>query len=349
MRKWSITSGTLLTPEWKPYRNGILKADIRKGLNMDMLCVDDDIRYQARYPDYDSTAIRFNGVAADAVRTTIIHNNRFRCDRGWDIDLDDGSSNYHIYNNLCLNGGIKLREGFYRVVENNILVNNTFHPHVWFPKSGDVFQRNIVMSPYQPINLNGWGATINNNIFTDSISYQTARQYQTDNESVVYPVHFINPQTGNYQIADIDSPVFRLGFQNIRMNNFGVRSPHLRHIALTPEFSIPTINESVRQDKIIDWQGLQIKDLNTMGERSATGMDAERGVYIYKSSHNKGTLSKYLYTNDVILGINGFTINNLFELRNALKQTDCKQPIRLTIIRNQQQLFITLPANIIKE
>lgn len=133
------------------------------------------------------------------------------------------------------------------------------------------------------------------------------------------------------------------------MNNFGVRSPHLRHIALAPEFSIPTINESVRQDKIIDWQGLQIKDLNTMGERSATGMDAERGVYIYKSSHNKGTLSKYLYTNDVILGINGFTINNLFELRNALKQTDCKQTIRLTIIRNQQQQFITLPANIIKE
>ncbi|PJF32922.1 MAG: peptide-binding protein, partial [Phototrophicales bacterium] len=68
----------------------------------------------------------------DAIHTTIIRNNRFRCDHGWDIDLDDGSTNYHIYNNLCLNGGIKLREGFYRVVENNIMVNNSFHPHVWF-------------------------------------------------------------------------------------------------------------------------------------------------------------------------------------------------------------------------
>ncbi len=55
-------------------------------------------------------------ILLDAVKTTTIRNNRFRCDRGWDIDLDDGSSNYHIYNNLCLNGGIKLREGFYRVV-----------------------------------------------------------------------------------------------------------------------------------------------------------------------------------------------------------------------------------------
>ena len=53
----------------------------------------------------------------------IIRNSRWRCDHGWDIDLDDGSSNYHVYNNLCLNGGIKFREGFHRVCENNIMVN----------------------------------------------------------------------------------------------------------------------------------------------------------------------------------------------------------------------------------
>src|SRR5690606_31267137 len=50
----------------------------------------------------------------DAIHMTIIRHNRFRCDHGWDIDLDDGSSNYGIYNNVCLNGGIKLREGFHR-------------------------------------------------------------------------------------------------------------------------------------------------------------------------------------------------------------------------------------------
>ena len=60
----------------------------------------------------------------DAQKTTVIRNNRFQTAHGWDIDLDDGSSNYHIYNNLCLQGGLKLREGFGRVVENNILVNN---------------------------------------------------------------------------------------------------------------------------------------------------------------------------------------------------------------------------------
>lgn len=71
-------------------------------------------------------------ILLDAQQTTIIRNNRFRCDHGWDVDLDDGSSNYHIYNNVMLNGGLKFREGFKRKAENNIMVNNSFHPHVWF-------------------------------------------------------------------------------------------------------------------------------------------------------------------------------------------------------------------------
>jgi hypothetical protein len=30
----------------------------------------------------------------DVVRPNILRNNRWRCDHGWDIDLDDGSSEY---------------------------------------------------------------------------------------------------------------------------------------------------------------------------------------------------------------------------------------------------------------
>ena len=73
----------------------------------------------------------------DAVKPTVLRNNRWRCDHGWDVDLDDGSSNYEIYNNLFLHGGLKLREGFHRRVWNNITVNNSLHPHVWYDNSGD--------------------------------------------------------------------------------------------------------------------------------------------------------------------------------------------------------------------
>ena len=107
---------------------------------------------------------------ADVVKPIILQNNRMRCDHGWDIDLDDGSSNYIIRNNLCLNGGIKLREGVNRVVENNIMVNNTFHPHVWFKNCNDVFRYNIVSKGYLPIDIKVWGRETDFNVFPDSTS-----------------------------------------------------------------------------------------------------------------------------------------------------------------------------------
>ncbi|MEK6239363.1 MAG: right-handed parallel beta-helix repeat-containing protein, partial [Planctomycetales bacterium] len=102
----------------------------------------------------------------DAQTKTVLRNNRWRCDHGWDIDLDDGSTNYHIYNNLCLNGGIKNREGFHRLVENNVMVNNGFHPHVWYEQSGDVFRRNIVFRNYRPARMSNmpWGKQMDFNL-----------------------------------------------------------------------------------------------------------------------------------------------------------------------------------------
>ena len=89
----------------------------------------------------------------DAVKPIVLANNRWRCDHGWDIDLDDGSSYYIITNNLCLHGGIKNREGFGRVVENNIMVDGGYDPHVWYAGSGDIFRRNIVWTAYRPANM----------------------------------------------------------------------------------------------------------------------------------------------------------------------------------------------------
>ena len=104
----------------------------------------------------------------DVVKPIVLRNNRWRCDHGWDIDLDDGSSNYHIYNNLCLHGGLKLREGFRRTVENNIIVGNSFHPHVWYAESGDVFAHNIVGAWYKPIRMpKVWGKQVDFNLLPD--------------------------------------------------------------------------------------------------------------------------------------------------------------------------------------
>lgn len=102
----------------------------------------------------------------------ILRNSRWRCDYGWDIDLDDGSSYYTIYNNVLLNGGLKLREGYGRVVTNNILLNNTVQPHVWYGNSGDVVKNNIFFRSYLPAGMNmciasdgKWGKEIDYNFF----------------------------------------------------------------------------------------------------------------------------------------------------------------------------------------
>lgn len=178
-------------------------------------------------------------ILLDAVKPVVLRNNRFRCDRGWDIDLDDGSSNYLIYNNLCLNGGIKLREGFYRIVENNIMINNSFHPHVWFQNSGDVFVRNIVMTSYRPIGINYWGKEVDYNIFFDNEAMKASQAQGTDKHSIVNSTHFVNPAQGNYSIAPNQHEIFLMGFKNFDMSSFGVTSPRLKLKARQPQFPDP--------------------------------------------------------------------------------------------------------------
>ena len=221
------------------------------------------------HPDYEVmsgiTSEHPEMVLLDVVKPIVIRNNRFRCDRGWDIDLDDGSSNYHIYNNLCLNGGIKLREGFYRTVENNILVNNTFHPHVWFGNSGDVFARNVVMAPYKPIQVKNWGLEVDYNIFADSTSLRYARSNGTDLHSIVDEFVFADPESGDFTLSDASLAIVKGGFRNFPMDEFGVTSPRLKRMASKPR--MPKVVSAVYSDeaKIETWQDVKIKDLTTLG------------------------------------------------------------------------------------
>jgi hypothetical protein len=281
-------------------------------------------------------------ILSDATSTIIIRNNRLRCDRGWDIDLDDGSSNYHIYNNLCLNGGIKLREGFYRVVENNILVNNTFHPHVWFENSGDVFARNIVMEPYKPINLSAWGAMVDYNIFADNNALAESQNRGTDKNSIVYPIEFQDPVSGNFRIKNTANAIFRLGFQNFDMDYFGVLSPNLKRLAKTPKITLPIVKANNIQSKIIEWQGWNVKNLETLGERSATGMDSERGVLVISLAENNSKMKDVLRNNDVILKINGKIINNLSDLIDGTSQADLTKQIEIIVFRNQKEVVVNV-------
>ena len=186
----------------------------------------------------------------DTVEPIVLRNNRWRCDHGWDIDLDDGSTNYEIRDNLCLNGGIKLREGFYRTVENNIMVNNSFHPHVWFRGSEDVFRRNIVFATFKPIEMKPpWGKECDFNLLHVSgwhspiPAKDLMAQSGRDAHSIVADARFGEA----FGVRD-DSPALRLGFRNFPMDRFGVQKPALKAIARTPELpgALPSFGKSGR-------------------------------------------------------------------------------------------------------
>jgi len=176
----------------------------------------------------------------DAVRPTILRNNRWRCDHGWDIDLDDGSSFYLITNNLCLHGGIKNREGYGRTVENNITVDSGLHPHAWFAASGDIFRRNIVWRDYQPAIMPAppWGQEFDNNLMHKEGAASTPatrlqKQSGRDEHSIVADAQFVDPAQGDYRVKE-GSPALTLGFVNFPMDRFGVQKAALKALARTP-------------------------------------------------------------------------------------------------------------------
>lgn len=277
----------------------------------------------------------------DVVRPIILLNNRFRCDHGWDIDLDDGSSNYEIYNNLCLNGGIKLREGFNRKVYNNIMVNNSFHPHVWFKNSIVSFQHNIVSANYFPIGIQYWGNDVDNNLFPDLAALSKSIENHTDQHSVYGDPLFVDAAKGNFDVKD-NSPALNIGFKNFPMDRFGVVSPGLK--ALAHKVVIPYVT-SVRSNtqEIIDFLGAKVKSLNTLGERSATGMASETGVLVISVPKNS-LLNGSVYPNDVLLDVDGKKIENIKDLADAAMSLQFRTQISMEIFRNQsaQKIIVAI-------
>jgi len=280
----------------------------------------------------------------DVVEPITLRNNRWRCDHGWDIDLDDGSSNYHIYNNLCLHGGIKNREGFNRVVENNVMVNNSFHPHVWFNNSNDVFDHNIVFEPYHPIGMpRTWGKDIDNNLLHDptAATTQPAASLQKlshqDAHSLRGDAMFVDPSHGDYRVRD-GSPALALGFKNFPMNEFGVTSASLRAIAKTPSFGRDAAAAPTRDARVRDWMGAKVRNIIGPGEQSAYGLASEAGVLVLRVSADSVLAQSGVRENDVIVSAEGHAIGDIA----TLMKLGGKSPLTVEVLRDQQIVKLTI-------
>jgi len=276
----------------------------------------------------------------DAMDPVVIRNNRFQCDHGWDIDLDDGSTNYQIFNNVCLNGGLKLREGYHRTVTNNILVNNGFHPHVWLKNSGDVFEHNIVTTKYAPILMSHWGRMIDSNYFLSKDGLLAAQALGLDKNGLFGPAGFVDPSVGDYRVRE-GSPALAAGFKNFDMN-FGVDKPALKALAAKPTIRPLMTEEKAGSAAITDWLGATLKNIETLGERSAAGLHDQNGALVLAYSPGSMAEKTGLRKGDVIVRMGDQEIRSTQDLMKTYQSVKWMGQSELIIIRSQTQQKITV-------
>jgi len=95
-----------------------------------------------------------------------------------------------------------------------------------------------------------------------------------------------------------------------------VVSPELKAIA--KQINIPNlVTAAAGKDEVIDFLGMRVKSLNSLAERSATGMPEEKGVFVLKVNEG-GNGSTVFKQNDVILGCNGTAINTINDLQKIV-------------------------------
>ena len=255
----------------------------------------------------------------DMLAPNVITRSRFRCDRGWDIDLDDGSSHYIITENLCLNGGIKLREGFFRTVKNNIMVNNTLHTHAWYPESGDVSENNILCTGYAPYAMpETWGARIDGNFFhtpgqtEPSPAKQLAEVSGQDSHSLCLDAGFVDPAAFDFRPTH---PKIR-GFENFP-TRFGVRYAPLKALADSPAPAILVQQENTAAGEWKTYGGITVKNIENDGEMSVYATAGYRGALVMAVADGSPEETRGIAVSDVIVSWGGKAIDCIDDLEGC--------------------------------
>lgn len=279
----------------------------------------------------------------DASTPTIIRNSRWRCDHGWDVDLDDGSSNYEITNNVFLQGGLKLREGYRRIVTNNIGYNSSAHPHVWYKKnSQDSLKNNIWMTAYRPAGMpkDKWGGSSDKNLFAADFALKEAQDKGWDANSLVGDPMFIDPAKGDFRVRE-DSPALKLGFKNFPMDRFGVKKPSLKAIARTPEIPPMQAEKKKPGPATGEWLGARLQELG--GEAfSAYGIAKDAGgVAIIEVPEGSSAARAGLKAGDLVLQIDENRVSKIGQIRRLTEQLDTRS-LTLQIVRNQSPMTLTI-------
>jgi hypothetical protein len=304
----------------------------------------------------------------DNFKTTVIRHNRFAHHGGhsWGIDLDDGSSNYHLYDNLCLGMSFKLREGFFRLVENNVCIG-PYPPgfHVWYEGCDDVIRRNVIVhtegtNVYEFIRADpNYAKQFDYNLFynyrggptvggwKEAKTFSEWQAKEFDRHSLFADPMFVDPARGDYRVRP-DSPALKLGFKNFPMDDFGVLKPEFRAEAEAGHRQFDQARTDVetatrRSADPRDWLGAKIKNLIGPGEVSAAGLAEESGVLLVEVPDASRAAAAGLRAGDVILRLDGRRVHSVRDLQRLFASSAGKI-VAVVVYREQKRVTIRLPA-----
>ena len=211
----------------------------------------------------------------DAYKTTVVRHNRVHASHAFGLDFDDGTSNYDIYNNLCIGVGIKLRDGFDRRVHNNLLIGSGFELHMSFEQNNDLIYSNVVYfnKAYNQLCVSPKATTV----FSHNLYWNGGEEIiglpEQDFGSVIADPCFVDLENNDFRLSDI-SPALKLGFVNFPMENddFGrIDKPN------PPVFHYTPIKVS---DRVYHYHDVVLSDIEGEGIRSAAGLPNYNGAYV---------------------------------------------------------------------
>ncbi len=280
----------------------------------------------------------------DAWKTTHVRYNRFHYDepRHFGIDLDDGASNYEVYGNLCLNTGIKLRDGFGRKAYNNVIISGRFDCHVWFDNCRDEIYNNIVVNDrvytfalINDSNIAGKSAYIDNNVFYNhgggvTVTSQTWPSVDHDSNSVTADPQFINPQGNDYTVSD-SSPVLAFGYENIPTSFGRAGAPEPSPVEYATISSESPLNPEPLMGAVV---GL-VYDISI---QSALGARDTDGVYFSSVPSGSYAEAQGFQTLDLILEIGGVDVTDPQSFWVEYHKIPAGETVEVVLLRDQSEM-----------
>lgn len=273
----------------------------------------------------------------DAYKTTVVRHNRVHAGHAFGLDLDDGTSNYDIYNNLCLGVGIKLRDGFDRRVHNNLLIGSGFELHMSFEQNNDLIYSNVVYfhKAYNCLCVSQGATTVfTNNLYWNGTEEVAGLPEEDFGSSVADPC-FTDLEKGDFRLRE-DSPALKRGFVNFPVsdNDFGRKDR-----PKPPVFRYIPVKVS---DRTCRYHDVVLSDVDGEGIRSAAGLPNYDGAYVA----GRDVLGLFcelglpIGVGDVIVRVGDTDIKDSRHFIECFERLPMGQATELVIYRSQKPLTL---------